>query len=169
MSSPKWRRRSAVFVSPQSSRHSVRASACMTRRLASQFRSRSGRRDVDSPTRSTRPLAEATERHDFLLARMTASLPTRFDPTPSLLNGHTARQIAQLSASLKYGANLLKSTYHRRSPRTSAFSSPMAFGGLRAHPTVHAEVSCAEIVTGIRQKGAFVSAQAKRKFEPSLW
>src|ERR1700733_8697517 len=54
-----------------------------------------------------------------------ASFPTRFVPIPGLLNGQTARQIAQLSASLKYGRHLSKSTYQRLSPRTSAFSWPM--------------------------------------------
>src|ERR1700679_2127384 len=59
--------------------------------------------------------------HSTPRARL-ASFPTRPAPTPGLLKGQTARQIAQLSASLKYGRHLSKSTYQRFSPRTSAFS-----------------------------------------------
>src|SRR5277367_1212482 len=98
-----------------------------------------------------------------------ASFPTRFDPTPGLLNGQTARQIAQLSASLKYGRHLSKSTYQRRSPRTSVFSWKIASGGHASEQTrqLRQKSAAPKSLRPSATSGALVSTQASRKFEPN--
>ena len=94
-----------------------------------------------------------------------ASFPTRFVPTPGLLNGQTARQIAQLSASLKYGRHLSKSTYQRRSLRTSVFSWPIASGGQASEQTRQFTQKSAAPKSSrpSASSGALVSTQASRK------
>src|SRR5271170_826774 len=104
--------------------------------------------------------------HDLRLA----SFPTRFVPTPGLLNGQTARQIAQLSASLKYGKHLSKSTYQRRSPRTRVFSWKIASGGHASEQTrqLTQKSAAPKSLRPSATSGALVSTQASRKFEPNL-
>src|SRR5271170_2480566 len=122
-------------------------------------------------TRRPPPRSEDRAGQSRSLARMRlASFPTRFDPTPGLLNGQTARQIAQLSASLKYGRHLSKSTYQRRSPRTRVFSWKIASGGHASEQTrqLTQKSAAPKSLRPSATSGALVSTQASRKFEPNL-
>jgi hypothetical protein len=101
-------------------------------------------------------------------ARLTASLSTRRLPISGRLNGHAARQMAQLRFSLKYGRHLSKSTYQRCSPRISVFSGEMASGGHASeHSRQLAQNASAPKSSGpSSSSGTDVRTHARRKFEP---